>query len=805
MRLSPMRSESQQQILVLHVDDDPSVTDLTGRFLEREDNRFSVETAISATGGLERIIESSQPPDCVVSDYDMPEMDGIDFLQTVREEYPNLPFILFTGKGSEEIASDAISAGVTDYLQKQPGTEQYELLTNRIQNAVQTQHQRHRAERTDELMRLTEFAGDTGGFEINVDTGEVLMTDGCRRLVGLADDATLSLKEAIKLYHPDDQPEVRQAVNRAADTGEQTQGSWRLQALDNTDRIVDVTLTPAIPSQISPHPSHSMSEGKTEDETETDITILRGAIHDVTDSHQREQQLTELNRVSKDLLTAETQQEVVDIGVTAARDVLDFQANALHLSVSETGDTQLVPVAQTDELMSLLDEVPTLSVSESIAGRAYQRGEPDIIEDARQHPNAHNPTTNLRGHVYFPLAEHGILIAGSTQKASFDDQDLAVGELLAGALVAALDRLDREQTARRRAKELSLFFEESPLGAVQWDDKCQFKRVNRQAEEILGYSESELRGESWELIVADTDLERVGNAVDSFLNADGGSHIINSNVTKAGETLTCEWHNRVVTDADGTVQSVFSSFEDISARKQRRTELQEYKQELEAQNERLAEFTGIVSHDLRNPLAVAEGHLELAMTQTQDVGDNYTDGDANGNHIIKARHAIERCQRLIEDLLTLARDGDRVDDIEPIRFDTMIEECWETVETTTATLTIADQRSHSDLYIKADKSRLKQLLENLYRNAVEHGGDQVIVSAGIMSDGFYVSDTGPGVPKSAREKIFNAGYSTAENGTGFGLRIVKQVADAHGWEIDVTNDTEQGGARFEFTGVQFVD
>ncbi len=231
MRLSPMRSESQQQILVLHVDDDPSVTDLTGRFLEREDNRFSVETAISATEGLERIIESSQPPDCVVSDYDMPEMDGIDFLQTVREEYPNLPFILFTGKGSEEIASDAISAGVTDYLQKQPGTEQYELLTNRIQNAVQTQHQRHRAERTDELMRLTEFAGDTGGFEINVDTGEVLMTDGCRRLVGLADDATLSLKEAIKLYHPDDQPEVRQAVNRAADTGEQTQGSWRVLPL----------------------------------------------------------------------------------------------------------------------------------------------------------------------------------------------------------------------------------------------------------------------------------------------------------------------------------------------------------------------------------------------------------------------------------------------------------------------------------------------------------------------------------------------------------------------------------------------
>lgn len=447
MRLPPIRPDSTKQIQVLHVDDDPSIIDLTETFLEREDDRICIETAASATEGLERIVKCSHPPDCVVSDYDMPGMDGIDLLETVREEYPEIPFILFTGKGSEEIASHAISAGVTDYLQKRCGAEQYELLANRIQNAVQSQYQRQRADRIDELMRLTELAGDTGGFEIHTDTGEVLMTDGCRRLAGVSDDENLSLEEAIELYHPDDQPKVRQTVSQATDMGEQECESWRLQALDGTERIVDVTLTPAEVDKNKYNTNANTSIGaadKSESHAGDVAKMLRGAIHDVTDRHHREQRLTKLNGVSKDLLTAKTQQEVVKIGVNAGRDVLDFQANAIHLT--EAGGTQLVPVAQTDELNIHVDEVPTLSVSDSIAGRAYRRDEPIVVEDARQHPDTHNPETDLRGHVYLPLDNYGIFIAGSEKKASFDCQDLAFGELLAGDLIAALDRIDYNKT-----------------------------------------------------------------------------------------------------------------------------------------------------------------------------------------------------------------------------------------------------------------------------------------------------------------------------------------------------------------------
>ncbi|WP_245903063.1 PAS domain-containing response regulator [Salinigranum rubrum] len=116
------------------MDDEPQYSTLVTKFLTHKDDRFEVATETSASDGLERLQHDTF--DCIVSDYQMPEMDGLEFLRAIREVHPNLPFVLFTGKGSEEIASDAITAGVTDYLQKRRGAEQYTILANRITNLV---------------------------------------------------------------------------------------------------------------------------------------------------------------------------------------------------------------------------------------------------------------------------------------------------------------------------------------------------------------------------------------------------------------------------------------------------------------------------------------------------------------------------------------------------------------------------------------------------------------------------------------------------------------------------------------------
>jgi signal transduction histidine kinase len=113
--------------------------------------------------------------------------------------------------------------------------------------------------------------------------------------------------------------------------------------------------------------------------------------------------------------------------------------------------------------------------------------------------------------------------------------------------------------------------------------------------------------------------------------------------------------------------------------------------------------------------------------------------------------------------------------------------------------------------IEADEGRLQQLFENLFRNSVEHGvreesdgTEAVHVEVNATEDGFCVDDDGPGIPPSERRSVFDPGYSTDLNGTGFGLNIVRRIATAHGWNVSIAT-SPLGGARFEFTGVDVVD
>ena len=133
--------------------------------------------------------------------------------------------------------------------------------------------------------------------------------------------------------------------------------------------------------------------------------------------------------------------------------------------------------------------------------------------------------------------------------------------------------------------------------------------------------------------------------------------------------------------------------------------------------------------------------------------------------------------------------------MESIRLDEIATTSWNTVETKEATLDIETEDR-----ILGDWSRCSQLFENLYRNAIEHGAVDITVRVGSLADGFYIEDDGPGIPSEERDRVFDIGYSTDPDGTGFGLGIVDQIVDAHDWSISIT-DGDLGGARFEIRNV----
>lgn len=209
---------------------------------------------------------------------------------------------------------------------------------------------------------------------------------------------------------------------------------------------------------------------------------------------------------------------------------------------------------------------------------------------------------------------------------------------------------------------------------------------------------------------------------------------------------------------------------------------------LERQNERLDSFASLVTHDLRNPLNVAKGRLELA----RDTGDL--------SHLAAVSRGLNRMDAIIEDVLTLTWGGQDLDPdaLEACDLARLTDECWEHVDMSEATLQTDDGE-----IVKADEGRLQRLLENLFRNAVEHGGNDVTIWVGRLDNGFFVEDDGPGIPEETREKVFEAGYSSEEEGTGLGLSIVGTIAEAHGWTVSVTEGRE-GGARFELTGVDIA-
>ncbi len=294
---------------------------------------------------------------------------------------------------------------------------------------------------------------------------------------------------------------------------------------------------------------------------------------------------------------------------------------------------------------------------------------------------------------------------------------------------------------------------------------------------VTGYDSQALFGRHPDAFVREQDHEKLSDYLTTV--DDRGSGTVRVEVeTASGSTIPYEFYSDALADEDGELLGRVGIGRDISERAK-------YQRRLELENERLDEFASTLAHDLRNPLNVAQLELDL-------LAKACANADAE-DHVASVEQAHERIDRIISDMLELARTGELVATRESVQVGELAQEIWPDIEHGSASLTVDDQ-----VTVPADESLLERMLTNLLRNAVEHAGETVAVRIGPLDTGagFYISDDGPGIDAAERETVFEWAHTTKEGGFGVGLQSVEKICDAHEWSVTVV-ESEAGGARFE--------
>jgi PAS domain S-box-containing protein len=387
-----------------------------------------------------------------------------------------------------------------------------------------------------------------------------------------------------------------------------------------------------------------------------------------------------------------------------------------------------------------------------------------------------NPSESETIEVRFRHADGSWRWIEATMRNRLDD-DIIDGILLSSRDVT--ERKEYEREARELAEEYEALLNsvEDAIFLINVEEngdsvRFEFERLSPSYERQTGITTEEVQGQTPQAVFGEEQGAELEANYHRCVNA--GEPISYQEELRVGEGARF-WQTKLApVVSDGEITRLVGVTRNVTERVERERQLRQ-------QNERLEEFASVISHDLRNPLNVAQGRAALLAEQ------------AESDHLDPLLQALDRMEAIVEDTLTLARQGDTISETESVSLTDLVGKCWATVDTDDATIEIV-----GDMTFQGDPDRLRHVFENLFRNAVEHGGSDVTVRVGCHDElGIYVEDDGPGIPVEKRDKVFEPGHSSAHGGTGFGLTIVKRIVEAHGWELSVADGTD-GGARFEF-------
>ena len=355
--------------------------------------------------------------------------------------------------------------------------------------------------------------------------------------------------------------------------------------------------------------------------------------------------------------------------------------------------------------------------------------------------------------------------------------------VLANRIENAVTQYRAEQEIQRRSAWYQQILAHSSDYVLIVDEMGDVAYVSPAIERVMGYAPEEIVGTNAFETVHPDDMAAAGDALAETISDPSREVTVEFRaIASDGSVRWVEARGGNFLD-DPIIQGVMVNVRDITERKHR-------EEALERQQERLRELTAFISHDVRNQLAVIDGHVDLIR-----------DRDAS-DAIDRVSAAVDRIDEMIEEVRTLARSEKDPAEFEPVNLREVIDGSWHMLSNTREE---AELSVVSDLTFRADRRGLLSLVENLLVNAIDHAGPDVHIRCGRLPEapGFFIEDNGPGIDPAVRDHVFDTAYTSAEDGTGLGLAIVERIVETHGWQIQIREGTD-GGARFEIRGVEIV-
>jgi len=735
----PHLSLKSSTIRVLHVDDEETQLKYAKALLEMADESIHVESVISPEDAL-RLLKT-EAYDCVVSDFQMPSLDGIEFARRIRE-FSDIPIIIYTGRGSEEVAEAAFTVGVNDYMRKETHPSHYQVLTRRIRAAVE-KHRTENALKKSEGKYRSLVQNSRDGVLVFTGSELVYANQQAAALHGCSSVEELMKVGPSNLLHPEDREWIEER-SLARQRGEDVPpiSEFRLALPDGTVRTVQS--------------SSSVIEysGKT-----STLAFLR----DITERKRIETELQDSEERWRSLV------ELAPDGIMTV-DLKGFITMINDAFVKLTGFSREEIVGKHFTRLGTL-RARDIPIYVKLFASLVKGDIPPSYEFIFKRKDGSERWAEMQLRLIETAEKKRELLAvvsDVSERKRMEEELKQYSE--------HLEELVQEKTTELSVSEerLRSFMASAPDAFTLYDSELNCLDVNEallkywpegtRKEDLIGKNILDMNPHIKETDRYDRYLEVIKTGKpfqmeDSTLHPVFGSARLSLKAFKVGEGLGI-----ITTD----ITDVIRMEEEL----------------IEAERmSAIGRVSAMVGHDLRGPLQTIKNALYLMERTPEKAGElRGTIGDS-----------VDYAARILDDLRYSTRDV-------PVHLQES--SVGAILQKTVASSSVPD-RIEVDLdvgegleSVRLDPLMMQRVLDNLVRNSVEAMADGGVLSLTAFKEPDWViikvSDTGIGIPEEDLTNIFTLFFTSKPGGMGLGLAYCKRAVEAHGGTIKVESEVDRG-------------